>query len=344
MTDCAGYIASLPSPQRTHIDRRELLLIRIWNLLRLASACGKLTYQREFGVSDLHRSVIAMIGNFDGATFSELVALTGREKAQISHAVSNLADDGIVHRARLRSPVVLTPKGSDLFERFMLHAEEWNAEMTRGVPRLQIALFLQLLQRLTDRAAMVLVHEQEAVWTSEARPGAKHAERSTFPERLRKIGPDRPMALLVAPRLMALFAYLDRGAGLTYRRLLNFSLFETIVISHLGDQRETRLTDLIDLTGRDKGQVGRTIKLLETSGLIERAPSSRVRKVVLRLTPRGQEVSARMVAIAQQRDALLMEGMSAQEKASFTATLDALTTNVAEMLSRLEDDRCRPRR
>ncbi|MGX7895945.1 MarR family winged helix-turn-helix transcriptional regulator [Tsuneonella sp. HG222] len=337
MTEQSGEVPGPPSDSRVRIERRDLLLIRVWELLRIASACGKLTYQRKYDLPDLHRSVIAMVGNYGGATFSELVALIGREKAQISHAISDLIEAGMLERPRLRSPVVLTTAGSDLFERFMAVAEKWNAELTEGVPRLQIAVFLRTLQKLTDRAAMVLAHEQEAAVATVAELGVKVPEMSTFPERLRRIGPDTPMSLLVAPRLMTLFAYLDRGAGLTYRRLLRFSMFETIMISHLGDRDETLLTELIELTDRDKGQVGRMLKTLETAGLVERAPSSSLRRVVLRLTARGRGVSAQMVEIAQLRDALLMEGISHAEQASFTSVLDVLTVNASRMLRKLRE-------
>jgi len=317
------------------LERQKLLLIRIWGLMGLVDTGGRLDFQRATGIPDLQRSLLSMIGNFGGVTSTELVMLTGREKAQISHTVAALVDLRLVERPGVRAPLMLSPQGKVLFERLMAIAEQGDAALTRGIPRTAIADFLALLQRLVDRSATVLAHEQELAIDAGAAGWATRPQLSTFPERLRASGPDRPMSLMVSPRLKALLAYLERGAAVTYRRMMGFSLFETIVISHIGDQTAIMLTRLIELTNRDKGQVGRMIKHLEADGLVARAPGSTTRRVALCLTDSGRAVAARMLDIAKVRDNVLMTGVSDAERAGFVATLDALTANAAARLEEL---------
>jgi DNA-binding MarR family transcriptional regulator len=141
---------------------------------------------------------------------------------------------------------------------------------------------------------------------------------------------------MVTPRLMGLFAYLERGAALTYRRSLNISLFETIIISQLGDVVEMPLSELIGNIDRNKGQVGRTIKSLEDNGWVEYSPISTSRRAVLRLTQAGRGMARQMVRIAIERDEALMEGVSADERETFAQVLTELTANAARRLHSLQ--------
>lgn len=315
-------------------DRSNLLLMRVWALLAHIEGSLRSTFRQESAFSQLQRNLIIMIGNFGNVTSTELVVLSGREKAQISHALAALTELELVERSSLRAPVTLSPTGKAQFEHLMAMAERGDDALTRGIPRTAIAAFLTTVQRLMDRSATVLVNERElALGAGIGGNWANRPQLKTYPERLRTSGPDRPLALMVTPRLQALFAYLERGAALTYRRTMGFSLFETIVISHLGDRKEMALGDLIDLTNRDKGQVGRTIRRLETLGLLGRAATSNRRRIVLCLTPAGREIAARMMAIAQDRDQTLIEGIPQAELDEFGVTLARITANASAVVA-----------
>jgi DNA-binding MarR family transcriptional regulator len=316
-------------------SRAGLLLTRIWELLGLLDSAARLEFPPQTSLPELQRNLIALIGNFGGVTSTELAILTGREKAQISHAVSELLKQHLIDRPGYVAPLTLSPSGRKAFEDLVLIAERGDVALCEGIPRTTISDFLNLIQRLVDRSATLLMREQELMTAGRTDRAARSPHMSTFPERLRAIGPHRPMSLMVAPRLKSLFAYLERGAAQTYRRLLDMALFDVVVISYLGDQDQLMLADLINRTRRDKGQVGRTVKQLEAAGLVTRAPNSTTRRVALCLTPAGWDVATRAYEIAKVRDGELFHEMSGSDRAIFIETLARLTSNATLILNRL---------
>lgn len=315
--------------------RAKLLLLRIWALLRLVDQATRLELS---DLSELEQHLIGLIGNFGEVTSTELVRLTGREKGQISHKIAALEEHLLIERPSLRAPITLSEQGRQEFGKLMELSERGDALLTKGIPRIAVSRFLKQTQHLIDRAAMALVDERDELMTLEPEAAwlrLPHLE--TFPERLRAMASDAPMSLMVSPRLKTLFAYLERGAALTYRGKLGLSLFETIVISHIADHEQLLLSELIDYTDRNKSQVSRTIKSLCAAGVIEPAPGTRPRRVILRLTPQGLDIAEQLYQIACERDRYLMGTMSDADLESFAGTLAKLTENAATVLAgRLE--------
>jgi DNA-binding MarR family transcriptional regulator len=313
-------------------NRHQLLLTQIWELLTLVDSIAKLEFPSHSSLPELQRSLVSLIGNFRSATSTELAILTGREKAQISHAVSELAKHGLIERKGYVAPLTLSPAGRALFESLVDTAERGDIDLCRGLPRTTVADFLNVLQRLLDQAGRLLLREQEISLGNCLDDAPLSLEFSTFPKRLRTIGPHRPMSLMVAPRLQALGAYLERGAAQTYRRQMDLALFDLVVISHLGDQDQLLLSELINRTVRDKGQVGRTVKHLETIGLVTRPINSTTRRVALCLTSAGWKVASQAFGMAKIRDRELFDDMSKSERVLFVETLAKLQTNAAAIL------------
>jgi DNA-binding MarR family transcriptional regulator len=321
--------------------RAKLLLLRVWALLRLVDQVARFDVAVADDLSELEQHLIGLIGNFGAVTSTELVRLSGREKAQISHKIAALEKRGLIERRSLRAPITLSNTGRHEFGKLMERAERADASLTEGIPRIAVSGFLQQTQHLIDRAAIVLVEERdERVFLDSDAAWLRATQLATFPERLRPTALDAPMSLMVSPRLKALFAYLERGAALTYRRKLGLSLFETIIISHIADHEQLLLAELIDYTGRNKSQVSRTIKSLRSAGIlewIESAPGIRIRRVVVRLTPHGRELAEQLYQIACERDRYLMGAMSDADLESFAGTLMRLTDNASILLAqRLE--------
>ena len=327
-------IGTAPEKQRRQF-RQELLLMRIWSLLNDTRNCARHDFAQETDLAELHVNLIGLIGNYGGATSTELVALIGRDKGQVSHALAELRNDGLIECASRRGPHRLTEEGGHLFERLMEAAANGDAALTRGVSRGKLSGFLAVVQHIIDQAAAILNDERVCdQYPSDNQSRAETAQTSTFPARLRAGDIDRPFSLMVAPRLMTLFSYFERGAALTYKRKLNVSLFETIIVSHVGSVTTMPLADLVEITNRNKGQVGRTVRSLEQAGWLEYSPSSTARRAILELTSKGVGLFGELMLIARERDEFLLDGVSPEDRALFGEVLNDLARNAADRAER----------
>jgi DNA-binding MarR family transcriptional regulator len=312
--------------------RRRLMHARLLTLLILMRQSADLSYRRQLGLVELHRRLLALVGNYDGLTSVEIVALSGQDKAQISRAVKALSESGLVERTSLRAPVRLTEVGRAAFDAVIAIADERNIALTRGVAPRRLAAFRAMTARLTSRAALLL--EDERLLSGNAAGDADAGEEPVsypdppaFPKPTTPRGGERPLARILTPSLIALVAYLQRSATIAYRRETGLSNFSWQVLSLIGEKPLVTLAELIAVTTRDKSQVGRTVRRLEEAGCVIRSTRRSRREVVLSATPAGMAMYADMCVDALRRDAFLLAEEAPADRAAFGATLDLLTAN-----------------
>jgi DNA-binding MarR family transcriptional regulator len=317
--------------------RERLIHARLLTLLILIRLSAELGYRRQLGLVELHRRLIALIGNEGALTSVELVALSGQEKAQISRAVKALGQLGLVERPGLRAPIGLSDGGKAAFDAIIAVAQDRNAALTTGIDARQLARFTTMTARLTDRAALLLASERQLSAAAGGTAEEERDEASGFlgPERLRqsrRADTDRPMAQMVTPPLITLTAYLQRSATIAYRRETDLSNFAWQLLSQIGEHAPITLARLIAIVARDKSQVGRTVRRLEQSGAVVRCQVRGRRDILLAPTPEGAEVYRRMCSDALRRDDFLSAACTPAERTAYIRTMDALTANATALL------------
>lgn len=310
------HVPAADAPMRTRLLSARLLAL----LLRLRVS-GEIAYRDRTGFTDLQRRLLTLVGNFDGLTSVELVALTGMQKAQVSRTLATVVRAGLVERASLRARVQLSPAGRKAFRQIMDLARTRNADLTEGVPPDELAWFTTATLALTERAKLLLAQERDR-----EDAGAAEPELPPMPERLRPMDADRPLSLMIAPPLITLVAFLQRSATIVYRRATGLSNFEWQLMTQIGEYAPVGLARVIELLGRDKSQVGRSVQRLEAQGLVVRVGVPG-RSVSLDVTPAGRALYAEMCDVAIARDDYLLADMSEAERLRYRAVVERLTAN-----------------
>lgn len=88
--------------------------------------------------------------------------------------------------------------------------------------------------------------------------------------------------------------------------------------------------ELVQHSGRDKGQVGRLVKDLTERGLLQRGDVSTGRRRGLKLTEQGQVMHRRLQRQWSQLANKLIAGLSAQEQAQLNRLLEKLKAPLLE--------------
>lgn len=309
----------------------RLVGARLGRLMRMIRESGLPVYERELGLKEIHRQLIITVGIWDALSSHELVVLTGHEKAQISRAIKPLEEQGLVARARLRAKLTLLPAGKELYEKIMAIGRGRDAMLTAGIPQEDLRRFATMTDELTVAAAQMYAEERRLSIEAGVISASSTAGSPLWPDgRTAKQAP----AHLITPKLISLTAYLNRSAMLVYQREEGLSHFQWQVLSRISEGRPMPLARLIQMMGRDKSQIGRTVAHLEGAGLVARSRPTRRRDIVLEPTPRGEEVFDAMYEIAMRREAGLMSGHSAAQRKEYMAMIQKLVDNAELMLER----------
>jgi DNA-binding MarR family transcriptional regulator len=317
--------------------RQRLVHARLLTLLRLVRMSSAIAYRRELGLVELHRRVLALVGNYDGLTSVHLVALAGQEKAQISRAVKLLTEAGLVERASLRAKVMLTEAGAALYDRIITLALQRDAAITRGVSGHEMSRLADTTARLIDRAALLLADERRISDTAPPRAALPGDEASGFtdppplPELARRPDRQRILSRMAVPPLITLVSYLQRSAPIAYRRETNLSTFGWRILSQIGEHQPLTLARLIALTARDKSQIGRAVQRLEAAGLVQRQRDRR--EIILTTTAAGSATYLLMCEDALRRDNYLLADLTPADHDAFLETVATLTANAEALLA-----------
>lgn len=309
----------------------RLVSARLITLLRLMRESGGHDYGRSIDLNSLNRQLVTMIGRTGGLSSNALVAFTGHEKAQISRAVKALEGMGLIERASLRAKLVLRAPGEKIFQAIATISLKRDAALTEGFSVEERGRFRSMTQALTVRAAQIYARERQlSAEAAAAGQGPPPPPIPSFDDVQDRAG----MSQLIGSQLTALASYLRRSAMLAYQREQGLSNFQWMILSQIGEYEPLPLARLIEIMGRDKSQVGRTVAFFEASGLIERQRVARKRDIMVSTTTRGAEVYKNMCQIAIRRDEALTGEFSPAERADYIAMLDKLEANARAMVAR----------
>jgi DNA-binding MarR family transcriptional regulator len=152
-------------------------------------------------------------------------------------------------------------------------------------------------------------------------------------ERAATIEKARTGGRLMSARLITLVTQIRRTAALTYRRELGLSEVDWRVLSQIGEHAPLSLNALANVIGLDRGQLSRGVTRLVAAGLASRTARRGGPGILIGLTPAGEDVFTRLMALAVQRNAAFTRGIGAAELATFSAVLDKMTENARALLA-----------
>ncbi len=314
--------------ERDQPMHRRLISARLITLLKLLRESGGPQYGRSVNLNGLNRQLISLIGSRGGLSSSALVAFTGHEKAQISRAVKALEGMGLIERASLRAKLTLCPAGQRIFEDMMVISRRRDQALSAGFSAAEREAFSVMTQALTVRAAQIYAEERRlSAEAAAAGRGPPPPPIPSFDETQDRAG----ISTLIGSQLTALASYLRRSAMLAYQREQGLSNFQWMILSQIGEYEPLPLARLIEIMGRDKSQVGRTVAYFEQSGLAVRQRVARKRDILVATTPRGAEVYQHMCGIAIRRDNALADGLGQARRTTYMAMLDRLEANAQSM-------------
>ena len=116
------------------------------------------------------------------------------------------------------------------------------------------------------------------------------------------------------------------------------------VLAALSDNGGQRLVDLGAMTTIDVSTLSRMVTRLARSGLVTRARSRKSdREIVVRLTPKGRAVLARLIPIAQRFEEAAIADIPAEDLAVVRRALHQMHKNMADLPASLPSPRPRRR-
>ena len=114
-------------------------------------------------------------------------------------------------------------------------------------------------------------------------------------------------------------------------RDLDLSRDDVTVTICLSITNATSAQEIVRYTGRPKNSVSRAVTNLEEQGFLRRyADANDRRSAKLSLTPRGIRLFARIADCFVERDRLMLEPLSRQERRDFNRLLDKIATPSAD--------------
>lgn len=123
-------------------------------------------------------------------------------------------------------------------------------------------------------------------------------------------------------RLAVLAEAVSRATAQVYAARFDLTRDEWRVLAALAGDGAMKTTRLIEHTTLDKMQVSRAVARLEGNGLLQRGADPEDRRgQVLDLLPAGRALYRKIVPMVQAREAFLLEGLSADERAALEAAL-----------------------
>ncbi|HWK42827.1 MAG TPA: metalloregulator ArsR/SmtB family transcription factor [Croceibacterium sp.] len=302
---------------------RILVNARLMRFFYLIRAGGDRSYGGLLGSNLLSRNMFSLIGNSSGIAWADLVALSGEDKGQVSRAIKVLIDEGVVCRENLRAKILLTRRGGELFDQFMMKARERDDLMTDGLSVEQREQLQSMTQALTVQAVQLLADEQKLSLRSN---GDVALDKQNVPAATVPRFSD-PLADMVTPPLLRLAAYLRRSATMVYRREAGLSNLAWLTLTQIGEHEQLTLTDLSNLIGRDTAQVSRIVADLKNAGIATRKKNPNDGRLALTLTEAGQDIYERMCVKAISRDKFILSQFSEPERTSYVSMLDILIKN-----------------
>ncbi|MDB5683420.1 MAG: MarR family protein [Sphingomonas bacterium] len=139
---------------------------------------------------------------------------------------------------------------------------------------------------------------------------------------------------LLTGRIITLLDLLRRSGMIAYKREFGLSELEWRVMAQVGEHQPLSLNDLAELLSVDRGQLSRTVKAMVEKDLLTRKRRPGGPAIVIQLSANGGDVHARMLTLANARNASLAGDISPAEIADVSRILDVLVENAHALLER----------
>lgn len=308
----------------------------LWQVLQRIRESGELFYAREGTLNELDRRVIFALHANGPLTALDVCGAMGVDKAQVSRTLKRLIEAGLLERAQLRAPVVLSENGKTVARRLSRLAELRNRELTLGVTDNELKQLFAIIDLLLDRSITLYEMERDHAQNSAhsyPKPGKGAAIYALADDRRpsEKLPIDRTR--VISP-LLTLSAYFSRSGALAYRRVADLSAFEAFVMSEIGRNAPITWGDLVHELQRDHSQAGRTITALIDRKLVVRHGKAGRRNGLFEHTEEGEAIYRIICDVAAQRSAYLMTLLNAAQRDQFLHIFAKIRRNAEGQLER----------
>jgi DNA-binding MarR family transcriptional regulator len=139
---------------------------------------------------------------------------------------------------------------------------------------------------------------------------------------------------LLTIKLLRLVDFIGRSGRIAFPRTSGFSDFEWRVLAWACETPPLSINDLSALVHRGAAQVSRTVQRLVAAGLLHRASRAGGPGVSITATPLGVTVYGPLVALARQRNAEIIEGLSEEDLRVLERCVSVMTRNALTLLAR----------
>jgi DNA-binding MarR family transcriptional regulator len=156
-------------PRDEKPDETERVSLRLTDYLpyQLSLASNQVSrmvaraYQARFGLTIWEWRIIAVLGEGEPTTAQALCEATAMDKVTVSRAVRSLADRNLISRSenatdRRSSLLCLTDDGLSVYDDVAPVTLGAERDLIEGMSAGEVALLVQLLNRLKDRAQSIL--------------------------------------------------------------------------------------------------------------------------------------------------------------------------------------------
>lgn len=136
-------------------------------------------------------------------------------------------------------------------------------------------------------------------------------------------------------RLAVLAEAVSRAVAQVYEDRFGLTRAEWRLLAALGASRRMAAKDLGRYSALDKMQVSRAVVRLEAAGHVQREEDPRDRRAkILRLTPAGASLYARIVPLVAARERYLLEAMSVEERELLGRLMSVVLERADRLVSR----------
>lgn len=308
---------------------------RLNGLLHLTSASGLKHFDEGLKLVQIDRRIISLVGAVQEATFTDLVKLTGQQRAQVSRSMNGLLEAGILDRTSIRAHVQLSPKGQSLFQQIMDLTAWRDAYISKGIDDELRHFFRNQSVTLVERSAQLVAGSMQSVLVAK-QSGVAQAQSTNEElkedERVEDKGsPTLPRNWFVIPPVTTLSVYLNRAATMFAKQAGSLAYFDAHLLSLIGNHDPITQYRLTQLALAKKSQVVRALSQLEDRRLIEREKVAGRRDILIYPTANGRELWSVLAHEHARRDKHLFETTSRFDEVKYRALIEILIQNARDL-------------
>jgi DNA-binding MarR family transcriptional regulator len=140
----------------------------------------------------------------------------------------------------------------------------------------------------------------------------------------------RSLEDLIAVRIVTIAEVVARSARRTFEKQFGLRNTDLRLMNFLDGTKGLTVNEIARRARVDKAWVSRTLRHLESAGLVSRADDRKdSRLIVVQLSGKGRDLLERVRALASSRETRLLDGI---DRTAFKASLDRLLKNAERML------------